>query len=54
MSKGASQGDAAAGFVPLLNGAESQAAVQRREQQFTEGWDEVQGRIQVCNNLDIL
>lgn len=34
-------------FVPLLNGTEAQAAVRQREKLFTEGWDEVHGRVQV-------
>jgi len=46
-SKSANQSQAVAEFVPLLNGAEKAAAVRKREQLFTEGWDEVHDRVQV-------
>lgn len=47
MAKCKNQEDVAPGFVPLLNGAEPRVAVQKREKHFTEGWNEVHGRIQV-------
>ena len=34
-------------FVPLLNGAEAPAAVHQRERLFSEGWNEVHGRVKV-------
>jgi hypothetical protein len=47
-SKSGGQGQAgAAEFVPLLNGAEAPAAVHQRERLFTEGWNEVHGRVKV-------
>ncbi|KAK0383147.1 hypothetical protein NLU13_9060 [Sarocladium strictum] len=44
--KTSSQAQAAMDFVPLLNGAEKPAAVHQRERLFSEGWDEVHGRVQ--------
>lgn len=48
-AKGKSSASAASLFVPLLNGAESQASVELRRRLYDETWSKVHNRIEVIS-----